>query len=214
MRARVLLWPALVCAVTLLVELPAHWLVPGRAVSGSLWHGQAEQVGDVGPLSWQWRPWQAQGEIRLGYQGQDWLMRLSGWPWRWRADVEALEAAASVPVAYRLAGHWQGRVNVKGAWRQCVGAEGRLQVNDLALVSPWSLGLGQGWLQMRCAGDWHLQGALALQGQHQLDLDADLLARRAQVRFEVQPDAALTPLLRGAQWLGPEAAKGERQLRW
>lgn len=214
MRARVLLWPALVCAVTLLVELPAGWLVPGRAVSGSLWHGQAEQVGDVGPLSWQWRPWRLQAEVRLAYQGQAWLARLSGWPWRWRAEVEALEAAPSVPVAYRLAGQWQGHVRVNGVWRQCDDSEGRLQVSDLALVTPWSLSLGQGWLEMRCAGDWRLQGALALQGQHQLDLDADLLARRARLDFEVQPEAALTPLLRGAQWLGSQAVKGERLVRW
>ncbi|MGG5291146.1 hypothetical protein [Pseudomonas shirazensis] len=214
MRARVLLWPALVCAVTLLVELPAGWLVPGRVVSGSLWHGQAEQVGDVGPLSWQWRPWRLQAEVRLAYQGQAWLARLSGLPWRWRAEVEALEAAPSVPVAYRLPGQWQGHVRVNGVWRQCAGSEGRLQVSDLALVTPWSLGLGQGWLEMRCAGDWRLQGALALQGQHQLNLDADLLARRARLGFEVQPEAALTPLLRGAQWLGPQAVKGERLVRW
>ncbi|MBA1197703.1 type II secretion system protein N [Pseudomonas plecoglossicida] len=214
MRVRVLLWPALVCAVTLLVELPASWLLPGRVVSGSLWQGQAEQVGDVGPLRWQWRPWRMQAEVRLAYQGQAWLARLSGWPWRWRVEVEALEAAPSVPVAYRLAGQWQGRVSVTGSWRQCAGTEGRLQVTDLALVSPWSLQLGQGWLAMHCAGDWRLQGALAQQNQHQIDLDADLLARRARVAFEVQPEAALTPLLRGAQWLGPQAAKGERQVRW
>ncbi|HGM5579644.1 TPA: hypothetical protein ACKP22_001317 [Pseudomonas putida] len=214
MSVRMLLWPVLVCVATLLAELPARWLVPGRAVSGSLWQGQAEQLGDVGPLSWQWQPWWRQAEIRVGYQGQDWLMRLSGWPWQWRADVEALEATASVPVAYRLVGHWQGRVSVKGAWRQCVGAQGRVQVNDLALVSPWALELGQGWLEMRCANDWRLQGTLALQGQHQLNLDADLLARRAQIAFQVQPDAALTPLLHGAQWLAPEADKGERRLSW
>ena len=30
----------------------------------------------------------------------------------------------------------------------------------------------------------------------------------------LQPDAALTPLLRGAQWLGPEATAGQRLIRW
>jgi general secretion pathway protein N len=87
-------------------------------------------------------------------------------------------------------------------------------VSDLALSQPWSLGLGQGWLEMDCRSGWRLRGQLAQQGQHQLAVDADLPGRRAQLVFELQPEAALTPLLRGAQWLGPQALAGQRDLRW
>jgi len=84
----------------------------------------------------------------------------------------------------------------------------------LALSEPWSLGLGQGWVEMDCRDGWRLHGQLAQQGQHRLMVDADLLGRRAQVAFELQPDAALTPLLRGAQWLGPQAVSGQRDVLW
>ena len=77
-----------------------------------------------------------------------------------------------------------------------------------------SLGLGQGWLEVQCRGGWHVLGQLVQQGQHQLQVDAHLLERQAQVTLALQPDAALTPLLRGAQWLGPEATTGQRLIRW
>ncbi|MBJ9976805.1 general secretion pathway protein GspN [Pseudomonas sp. S75] len=219
MRERVLLWPCLVCAASLLVELPAHWPVawagvPASAVQGTLWRGQAARLGDVGPLRWRFQPGQLRAQLWLGYQGQDWHAEVSGWPWHWRGRIEALASAATVTPGYRLAGQWQGQLDLTGRWRRCVDAQGRLQTQALALVAPWSLDLGQGWLQMRCAPDWQLQGALDLEGEHRLDLDASLMARHARLAFAVQPQAALTPLLRGAQWLGPEAAHGERQLRW
>ncbi|MNH28588.1 hypothetical protein D3C79_887660 [compost metagenome] len=123
-------------------------------------------------------------------------------------------AQATVATDYRLAGLWQGAVRMQGAGRQCLGSEGRVTVTDLALSEPWSLGLGQGWLEMDCRSGWRLRGQLAQQGQHELFVDADLPGRRAQVGFELQPEAALTPLLRGAQWLGPQALAGQRDLRW
>ena len=67
---------------------------------------------------------------------------------------------------------------------------------------------------MDCRSGWRLRGQLAQQGQHELFVDADLPARRAQVVFELQPEAVLMPLLRGAQWLGPQALAGQRDLRW
>nr|WP_254436655.1 hypothetical protein [Pseudomonas asiatica] len=115
---------------------------------------------------------------------------------------------------FRLAGQWQGALRVQGAGRQCRASEGRIAVTDLALSEPWSLGLGQGWLEMDCRSGWHLRGQLAQPGQHLLAVDADLPARRAQVVVELQPEAALTPLLRGVQWLGPQALAGQRDLRW
>lgn len=219
MKARVLLWPLFVFALTLVAEWPARWLaamagLPAQGVSGSLWHGEAAQVGDAGALKWQVQPWRLRAQMRLGYQGQDWQLQIAGWPWRWHAQLAALEPTTSVAADYRLAGHWQGRLDIDGAWRRCQHAAGRLQTQSLALVAPWSMALGEGWLQLQCDDDWRVQGALALAGQHRVDLEAFLGARRGRLTFAVQPQAALTPLLRGAQWLGPEASSGERQWRW
>lgn len=102
---------------------------------------------------------------------------------------------------------------MQGAGRQCQASEGRVIVTDLALSDPWSLGLGHGWLEMDCRSGWHLRGQLAQQGQHQLTVDADLPGRQVQVVFQLQPEAQLTPLLRGAQWRTAGLA-GQRDLRW
>ncbi|MNP60577.1 hypothetical protein D3C76_1556730 [compost metagenome] len=105
-------------------------------------------------------------------------------------------------------------MRVQGSGLQCLASDGRLTVADLALSEPWSLGLGQGWVEVQCRGGWRLLGQLLQPGQHQLDMDADVRGRQAQIAIALQPDAALTPLLRGAQWLGPEATTGQRRVSW
>ncbi|MDH0304957.1 MULTISPECIES: general secretion pathway protein GspN [unclassified Pseudomonas] len=208
-------WLGLVFILTLLAQWPAGWLgLPLQGVTGSLWQGQAARLGTVGPLRWDLNPWRLEAQLWLGFQGQGWQARLKGWPWRWQAEVEALGRRYSVPQGYRLGGQWQGVMRLQGAGRQCQAAQGRITVNDLALVEPWSLGLGQGAIEMRCQGGWRLSGNLRLPGQHQLVLDADLPGRRATVDIEVQPEAGLTPVLRGVQWLGAEALQGQRVVRW
>jgi len=219
MKRRGLLWAGVVFGLTLLVELPAAWVargfgLPMHGVSGSLWQGQARQFGPAGPLHWTLQPWRLQASAQLGLQGQGWQLRAQGWPWRWQLEAAALGAQATAQTDYRLAGQWQGTLRVQGSGRQCRASEGRVTVTDLALSEPWSLGLGQGWVEMDCRTGWRLHGQLVQQRQHQLTVDADLLARRAQVAFELQPEAALTPLLRGAQWLGPEEMAGHRRLSW
>lgn len=219
MSRRSVAWVLLVFAVSLLLELPASWVVrafglPVREASGSLWRGQAQQLGPVGPLHWAVHPWRLQASAELGWQGQAWRLRGEGWPWRWQLEATAMGAQAAVATDYRVAGQWQGTLRVQGAGRRCQGSDGRLVVTDLALSEPWSLGLGQGWLEMDCRNGWHLRGQLAQPGQHQLAMEADLQGRRTQLMYELQPDAALTPLLRGAQWLGPQALAGRRDLRW
>ncbi|MFJ4157323.1 type II secretion system protein N [Pseudomonas sp. NPDC089752] len=214
-----MLWIGLVFCLTLLIELPAAWVVrvaglPLHDVSGSLWRGQARQAGPAGPVQWTVRPWRLQADAQLGFQGQGWQVRVEGWPWRWRLEALTLGAQATAQTDYRLAGQWQGRLQLQGAGRQCRTSEGRFTVNDLALSQPWSLGLGQGWLEMDCRTGWRLHGLVVQPGQHQLSVDADLVERRAQVAFELQPDAELIPVLRGAQWLSPQAKAGNRSLHW
>ncbi|MDZ3996059.1 type II secretion system protein N [Pseudomonas sp. Teo4] len=219
MSRRGLLWMAVVFGVTLLMELPASWLVRAsglaiHGVSGTLWQGQAQQWGAVGPLQWTWQPWRLTATGTLGYQGQAWQVRADGWPWRWRLQAQAAGAQATAQADYRLSGQWQGMLRAQGSGRQCEGSEGRLKVVDLAVSAPWALALGQGWIELDCRKGWHLLGQLALQDQHQVNLDADLMKRTAQIRFEMQPDAALIPLLRGAQWMEAQATAGQRRVTW
>ncbi|WP_085673421.1 MULTISPECIES: type II secretion system protein N [unclassified Pseudomonas] len=219
MSRRGLLWCGLVFTLTLLVELPAAWVVRGiglsaRDVSGSVWQGQAQQLGPVGPLRWTLQPWRMQANAELGFQGQAWQLRTEGWPWRWRLDAAALAPQATAPTDYRLAGQWQGGLRMQGSGRQCQSSEGRVSVTDLALSEPWSLGLGQGWVEMDCRAGWRLRGQFVQQGQHELKLEADLLAHQATILLDLQPDAGLTAVLRGIQWLGPQALSGQKKVQW
>ncbi|WP_176509765.1 MULTISPECIES: type II secretion system protein N [Pseudomonas] len=219
MSRRGLLWCGLVFTLTLLVEFPAAWVMrsaglPAGDVSGSVWQGQAQQVGPVGPLYWTIQPWRMQANAQIGFQGQAWQVRAEGWPWRWQLEAAALTPQATALSDYRLAGQWQGALRMQGSGRQCRSSEGRVSVTDLALSEPWSLGLGQGWVEMDCRAGWRLRGKLVQQGQHELKLEADLEKRRAHVTFNVHNESALTPLLRGAQWLGPQVLAGQREVRW
>ncbi len=213
------LWVVLVFSLTLLVQWPANWLVrglalPAEGVTGTLWQGQAHQLGDVGPLRWHWQPWRLQAAAQFGYQGQQWEVQLRGWPWDWQARLQTLGIQHTAEAGYRLAGQWQGAIHLVGAGRRCQAAQGRIAVDDLALVAPWSLGLGQGWLQVDCSQGWHLTGQLGLAGQHRVALAADLLVGQAKLQVELQADAALLPLLRSSQWLGPQATRLERRITW
>lgn len=208
-------WGLLVFGLTLLAGLPARWLLPlvpwsVAAVSGSVWQGQAARVGEVGPLSWRLRPWAAQ--VQAGYQGQRWGVELQGWPWNWQFTAQPLGAAVSVTSAYRLSGDWQGQVQVRGAGRRCVAAQGRIAVNDLALVAPWSLALGRGEVRVECGDDWRLLAQLGLAGQHALVLQAG--AAGGTLAGQVEQGAALYPLLLGGQWLQPGSHTLQRTFRW
>lgn len=219
MSRAAVLWVALVFGVTLLLEFPASWLaralaLPAEGVTGSLWQGQARQVAEVGPLSWHWQPWRRQAQARVSYQGQAWEVQVRGWPWDWHAHVQALGTQPNLASAYRLAGHWKGTIRLQGAGRQCRGAQGRIAVDDLALTAPWSLGLGQGWLQVECSNGWQLTAQVALAGQHQAALNADLLARQAQLQVELHCDAALLPVLRSSRWLDAGATRVQRHFSW
>ncbi|MDR2307269.1 MAG: type II secretion system protein N [Paucimonas sp.] len=219
MSRRHTVWLGLVFGLCLLAELPAVWLarglgVPAEGVVGSLWQGQATRLGPVGHLRWELSPWRLQAQAWLDFQGQGWQVSLAGWPWRWQGELVALGARPAFDQGYRLVGLWQGSLRVTGSGGYCRQSEGRLVVEDLALVEPWSLGLGRGVLEMNCPVGWQLVGELGLAQQHQMRLDVDLVGRRARLDLQVQPEAALTPVLRGAQWLGEQALEGQREIRW
>lgn len=213
------LWALLVFATTLLVELPARWLLaplpmPLAGISGSLWQGQAQRLGDLGPLNWHWQPWRLRGEASVGYQGQRWRLQVAGWPWAWRASLQPDRDPHTLATDYRLAGQWQGRIGLTGSGSRCRSAEGHLQVDGLALLAPWQLDLGQARLALDCSAGWKLAGQLSLTGQHHAELVADLLARQARLTGRVEPGAALQPVLVSAQWLAPGGTEVARSIRW
>ncbi|SDH80116.1 general secretion pathway protein N [Pseudomonas flavescens] len=219
MTRRAWLWGLLVFALTLLVELPARWLlaplpVPLAGISGSIWQGQAERLGDLGPLRWDWQPWRLMAQGSAGYQGQRWQLQVSGWPWRWHASLQPASDPHTLATGYRLAGQWQGMIELTGSGARCLSADGHLQADGLALLAPWQLDLGQARLALDCRAGWKLAGQLSLAGQHHAELAADLLARQARLTGRVEPGAALRPVLVSAQWLAPGVTEVARSIRW
>lgn len=213
------LWVLLVFAVTLLVELPARWLlaplpVPLAGISGSVWQGQVERLGDLGPLRWDWQPWRLRAQASAGYQGQRWQLHVSGWPWAWNASLQPVSDPHTFVTGYRLAGQWQGSIELKGRGTRCLSANGNLQGDGLALLAPWQLDLGRARVALDCSAGWKLAGQLSLAGQHHADLAADLLARQARLTGRVEPGAALQPVLVSAQWLAPGGTEVARSIRW
>ncbi|MGF6591479.1 type II secretion system protein N [Pseudomonas sp. 2835] len=210
-------WFGLVFVLSLLAALPANWLlapVAAEGVSGSLWQGQAQRLGPVGPVVWHWQPWRLQAQVELGFQGQSWQVQVAGWPWNWRAAVEPMKRTLTAPSAYRLTGEWSGRIDVQGSGRQCQGSQGEIGVNGLALDAPWSVPLGAGLVRIDCSAGMHLLARLQLQGQHEGELDADLLARRGKLQGEVTTGTALYPLLLAAGWLKTDTPRMSRNLKW
>ncbi|CAI8787445.1 type II secretion system protein N [Pseudomonas donghuensis] len=210
-------WFSLVFLVSVLAGLPANWLLAPMAaqgVSGSLWQGQAQRLGQVGPLAWHWQPWRLQAQVNLGFQGQDWQLKVAGWPWNWTAAVEPLQRTLAMPLSYRLTGEWTGRIEVQGSGRQCQGSQGEIAGHNLALVAPWSVPLGATRVRVDCSVGMHLLAQLQLQGQHQFELDADLRQRRGRLQGAVEPGATLAPVLLSAQWLKPDDSRLSRRLKW
>ncbi|ROL74581.1 type II secretion system protein N [Pseudomonas vranovensis] len=210
-------WFVLVFVLSLSAALPANWLlapVAAEGVSGSLWQGQAQRLGQVGPVAWHWQPWRLQAQVELGFQGQSWQVQVAGWPWNWRAAVVPMQPTLTTPSSYRLTGEWNGRIDVQGSGRQCRGSQGEISVDGLAMDAPWLVPLGAGQVRIDCSAGMHLLARLQLQGQHQAELDADLLARRAKLQGEMTPGTALYPVLLAAGWLKADATGISRTLKW
>ncbi|WP_327439824.1 type II secretion system protein N [Pseudomonas donghuensis] len=210
-------WFSLVFSLTVLAGLPARWLlapVAAEGVSGSLWQGQAQRLGQVGPVAWHWQPWRLRAQVELGFQGQSWQVKVAGWPWNWTAAVEPLQRTLAMPLSYRLTGEWSGRIDVQGSGRQCRVSQGEIAGHNLALVAPWSVPLGATRVRVDCSVGMHLLAHLQLQGQHQFELDADLRQRRGRLQGAVEPGATLAPVLLSAQWLKPDDSRLSRRLKW
>ncbi|AIG01512.1 type II secretion system protein N [Pseudomonas fluorescens] len=210
MSRAIVLWGIGVFCLTLLLELPATFVArqlpwpsgwqPG-GVTGSLWTGRAARVGALGPVDWTLRPWAVQ--VNLGFQQRIWALQIRGWPWNWQAQL-APQAVSALPVPmFVLDGRWEGRLQVNGAGTGCRHADGELLGHDLAMLSPWRVKLGTTRIELQCREGLRLLADLQLAGEHHFKVQAD--PQRLQVDGQVEPGAAVTPLLVQARWLQPAA---------
>lgn len=203
-------WAVVVFAVTVLLELPATFVarqVPWPAgwqpsgVSGSVWTGRAERIGALAPVQWHVRPWQAR--FQLGFQQRLWGLSIHGWPWNWQAQLAPRAVSAMPAPMFVLDGRWEGQLQVNGSGASCRHTEGELLGHDLAVLSPWLVNLGNTRIQLQCRDGLRLLADLQLAAEHRFKVEAD--SQRLQVDGQVEPGAAVTPLLVQARWLQPAA---------
>ncbi|RMO04193.1 hypothetical protein ALQ47_02265 [Pseudomonas cichorii] len=204
MRRKSWMFGALVFAVTLLLNMPAAFLsrfvpwAPGwqpQGVAGTVWHGRAEQSGSVGPVNWDLRPWSGQGRVSAGFQQQAWELKVQGWPWAWRAELEPTGSLVTPTTAYVVDGRWQGRLLMQGRGAQCTSGDGSLQGRDLAVLSPWMVVLGNAQLVLECRGGLKLLADVRREGEHRFEVGLEPVAHRMKVSGQVEPTAMVAPLL-------------------
>ncbi|RRV06016.1 hypothetical protein EGJ27_15125 [Pseudomonas sp. v388] len=223
MNRRIWIIGGVVLALTVLLNLPASLIArtiswpPGwqpEGISGTLWSGNAVSVGPIGPLIWKWRPWMAEAQFSGGFQQQAWDLSVTGWPWAWQADLLPGEPLITPPSAYTLDGHWKGRLQLRGRGSRCTASEGELRSEDMALLAPWMMVLGNATLNVDCREALQVLADVRREGEHRFTVNAEPLARRATIAGEVEPQASVTPLLRQAGILKVGESRFEKTLGW
>lgn len=219
MTRRLWIIGAVVFVLTLLLNLPAALIArtidwpsgwEPKIITGSLWTGRAEQIGPFGPLAWKLRPWLGEAHIDGGFQQQAWGLSISGWPWAWRADLLPGAATVTPSAGYALDGQWRGRLQIEGRGARCVSSEGELVGDDMVLLSPWMMVLGNARLNVDCREKILLLAQVARNGQHRFDARIDPFTRQTQITGQVESEAGVRPLLIQAGLLRPGETRFER----
>jgi general secretion pathway protein N len=210
-----------VFVLTLLLNLPATLIVrwldwpPGwqpEGVSGTVWSGNAASVGPVGPLIWKLRPWAGQAQFSGGLQQQAWDLSVTGWPWAWQADLLPGEPLVTPAASYTLDGHWTGRLQLRGRGSRCTTSEGELRGQDMALLSPWMMVLGNATLRVDCTDGLQVLAEVQREGEHRFAARLQPFTRRANITGQVEPEASVTPLLIQANLLKAGESRFEKTL--
>lgn len=210
-----------VFALTVLLNTPAAFVarfVPWSAgwqpqgVTGTLWHGRIEQAGVMGPVVWNVRPLAGQLNLSAGFQQQNWQVTLSGWPWAWQAQLTPVASLPTPFSAYRLDGHWQGRLQLFGRGTRCLASDGDIHGQDVAMLSPWTVVLGNADIKVDCSSGTRLLVDIQRDGEHHIQAQVEPTVRRATISGQVEPNASVAPLLLQAGILKAGASQFETVL--
>ncbi|OEC33828.1 general secretion pathway protein N [Pseudomonas cuatrocienegasensis] len=205
MKRWAILWAVAVFSGALLLGAPvsfwARWVNwpdgwQPQALSGSLWQGQAAQLGPLGPVSWQLALVGPRAEVRAGALQRQWHLQIEGWPWQWQARLKDAGSLVTPEQPFSLEGDWQGHIEVSGRGRRCLSSTGSLRATQLDLLAPWTMPLGQAELTLDCQDHTHLLARLERAGQHQIAVDVQLAARTTEIDGRVASNSQLSGLLR------------------
>lgn len=223
MKRWAILWAVAVFSGALLLGAPvsfwARWINwpdgwQPQALSGSLWQGQAAQLGPLGPVNWQLTLVGPRAEVRAGALQRQWHLQIEGWPWQWQARLEDAGSLVTPEQPFSLEGDWQGHIEVSGRGRRCLSSKGSLRALQLDLLSPWAMPLGQAELRLACQAQTHLLARLEHPDQHQLALDTNLEGRTTELSGRVEKTSELSGLLRQFGLLGQDQQTLQSRLDW
>ena len=212
---------AVVFISTLMLNTPAAFLarfVPWSpawqpvAVTGTLWNGRMDRLGALGPLVWRVQPWFGQATLSAGFQQRIWELKVSGWPWAWQAQFEPVASQLTPATGYLLDGQWQGRLQLNGRGARCLSSTGDLQGEDVALLSPWTVVLGNAQLKFECRDGLRFLVDVQQKGEHRFEARLEPDKRQLKISGWVEPDAVVTPLLVQAGMLQAGASQLETVL--
>ncbi|TWH71451.1 type II secretion system protein N (GspN) [Azomonas agilis] len=191
---------------------PKDWQPVG--VTGRLVQGRIEQLGWLGPVTWDTNLWPPRLSMEAGLQQQNWQVQLEGWPWQWQARVWPTHKQPTPQTAVHLEGDWHGQVQIQGQGLVCQSASGQIQGQWLQLVSPWSMPLGQAQISLLCAKEPQLKLSVQQPESHQLNMEAYPYAQRSHWQGQLASGSEWVPILRQLGWLGADEHRFERNLSW
>lgn len=194
------------------VDWPDDW--QPQSISGTLWNGQTQQIGPLGPVSWQLKLAGPGADVQVGALQRHWLVALRGWPWKWQASLQDGGSTATPEQPVRLEGQWEGRIDISGRGQACESSVGSLVAPQLDLLSPWAMPLGHGEISLDCAESPRLHARLEQPGQHRFDLRADLTARTTELSGTAAKASELGGLLRQFGLLGQGQESFQTRFVW
>jgi len=195
-----------------LVDWPNGWRP--QSVSGTLWDGRAQQIGPLGPVSWQLGLAGPVADVQIGALQRRWLVTLRGWPWQWQASLRDDGSTATSEQQVQLEGEWGGQVDIRGRGQECTSSSGSLTAARLDLLAPWAMPLGKGELRIDCSGSPRLHARLEQAGQHRFVLVANLSARTTELEGTATNASEFAGLLRQFGLLGPGQEAFQARFGW
>ncbi|WP_043527788.1 hypothetical protein [Litchfieldella xinjiangensis] len=153
--------------------------VEGRLLDGRIGKLSLAQQGAfplaVGPVTWR-MTWPGQLDLTLGETSQPWIVtaRLDGLNVDWQLAGGSLNVVDTAQLPLSPAGDWLGNITMTTQGQRCTSAEGALTSDDLTLLTPEPIPLGQARLTLSCGSDGGYRWQLTMHDSSGLELTSTL----------------------------------------
>ncbi|WP_106477877.1 hypothetical protein [Phytohalomonas tamaricis] len=177
-----LYWPLPVLANWMKDELGAG--ISWQGVEGRLLDGRIDTLSlarqgalplAVGPVMWQ-MAWPGHLNLTLGETAQPWTLtaQLNGMAIDWQLEGGSLDAIDASQLPLTPTGEWLGKLTVTTRGQRCIRSQGALTSNDLTLLTPEPIPLGQARLTLKCGSNGGYRWQLIMNDPAGLELNSTL----------------------------------------